>query len=52
MVEYTVDMYRRSDLGQEFMDVVIDYNVELAKLVINLGVDALAGGDLAYKDGP
>lgn len=53
MVEYTVDMYRRPALAQEFMDMATDYNVELAKLMIDLGVDALAmGGDLAHKDGP
>jgi uroporphyrinogen decarboxylase len=50
---YTLDLYRRPVLAKQFMDMATRYNVGIAKLMIDLGVDALAmGGDLAYRDGP
>jgi uroporphyrinogen decarboxylase len=52
-VNLLIDYYTRPDFARKLIEMSVNYNIELAKAMIDLGVDALVSGDdYAYKHGP
>jgi len=50
---FLFDYYRNPKFAERLIETSIKYNIELAKAMIDLGVDALVtGDDYAYKKGP
>lgn len=50
---YIIDLYRNYDLAKRFMEMNTQYDIEVGKRLIELGVDLIAiTGDIAYKGGP
>ncbi|MFQ6095122.1 MAG: uroporphyrinogen decarboxylase family protein [Candidatus Bathyarchaeia archaeon] len=50
---FLLDYYRNPEFAERLIEMNVEYNVELAKAMIDLGVDALiTGDDYAYKKGP
>jgi uroporphyrinogen decarboxylase len=50
---FLIDLYSNPSFARKIVETSANYNVELAKAMIDLGVDALiSGDDYAYKHGP
>ncbi len=50
---FLIDLYQNPSFARRIIETSVDYNIELAKTMIDLGVDALiSGDDYAYKHGP
>lgn len=50
---FLVDLFKNPSFARRIIETSVDYNIELAKAMIDLGVDALiSGDDYAYKHGP
>jgi len=50
---FLFDFHRNPRLAERMVETSIEYNIELAKAMIDLGVDALVtGDDYAYRKGP
>jgi len=51
--DFLSDYYRNPKFAQKLIETCVEYNMELAKAMSDLGVDALVtGDDYAYKKGP
>nr|MDO8082146.1 uroporphyrinogen decarboxylase family protein [Candidatus Freyarchaeota archaeon] len=50
---FLIDLYSNPGFARKIIETSVNYNIELAKAMIDLGVDALiSGDDYAYKHGP
>jgi len=50
---FLFDYYRNPRFAERLIETCVEYNIELAKAMIDLGADALVtGDDYAYKKGP
>ncbi|KYH42789.1 MAG: Uroporphyrinogen decarboxylase (URO-D) [Candidatus Bathyarchaeota archaeon B63] len=50
---YNIDLFRRPSLARRLMEMATDYNTELGKRLIEVGVDFIVmTGDVAYRRGP
>ncbi|MEX2752054.1 MAG: uroporphyrinogen decarboxylase family protein [Candidatus Freyarchaeota archaeon] len=50
---FLIDLYKNPGFARRIIEASVNYNIELAKAMIDLGVDALiSGDDYAYKHGP
>ena len=50
---YNIDLFRRPSLAKKFMELATEYNIELGKRLIEVGVDLIVmTGDVAYRGGP
>jgi uroporphyrinogen decarboxylase len=50
---FLIDLYKNPSFARRIIETSVEYNIELAKAMIDLGVDAIiSGDDYAYKHGP
>jgi hypothetical protein len=50
---FLIDLYRNPSFVKKLIEASVSFNVELAKAMIDIGVDAIiSGDDYAYKQGP
>ena len=50
---FLMDLYKNPSFARRIIETSVKYNIELAKAMIDLGVDAIiSGDDYAYKHGP
>jgi len=50
---FLMDLYKNPSFARKIIETSVKYNIELAKAMIDLGVDAIiSGDDYAYKHGP
>jgi len=53
MENFLVDFYRNPTFAKKIVETSTEYNIELAKAMIDLGADAImSGDDYAYNQGP
>ncbi len=50
---FLIDLYRNPSFVKKLIEASVNFNIELAKAMIDIGVDAIiSGDDYAYKQGP